>query len=125
MMMDSVQTASSTQPTEELTDLGKCLLKHEVRLITYCRGHNCYPLQALYELKGSLFFFNWSEHLHEPVDPFLHLAIMEGRHQLSPHRFDGLLDTSAAGTYCPNCPFTVKMFNRSFCRRCVKLVFIV
>ncbi|XP_062286066.1 exportin-5 [Scomber scombrus] len=29
MMMDSVQTASSTQPTEELTELGKCLMKHE------------------------------------------------------------------------------------------------
>lgn len=30
MMMDSVQTASPSQPTEELTELGKCLLKHEV-----------------------------------------------------------------------------------------------
>lgn len=30
MMMDSVQTASSAQTTEELTELGKCLMKHEV-----------------------------------------------------------------------------------------------
>ncbi|XP_040906451.1 exportin-5 isoform X1 [Toxotes jaculatrix] len=29
MMMDSVQTASTTQPTEELTELGKCLMKNE------------------------------------------------------------------------------------------------
>uniref|UniRef100_A0A3Q1GLS1 Exportin 5 n=1 Tax=Acanthochromis polyacanthus TaxID=80966 RepID=A0A3Q1GLS1_9TELE len=29
MMMDSVQTASPAQPTEELTELGKCLMKHE------------------------------------------------------------------------------------------------
>uniref|UniRef100_A0AAX7TLF1 Exportin-5 n=1 Tax=Astatotilapia calliptera TaxID=8154 RepID=A0AAX7TLF1_ASTCA len=29
MMMDSVQSASPAQPTEELTELGKCLLKHE------------------------------------------------------------------------------------------------
>ncbi|KAM7385564.1 hypothetical protein PAMP_001643 [Pampus punctatissimus] len=29
VMMDSVQTASSAQPTEELTELGKCLMKHE------------------------------------------------------------------------------------------------
>ncbi|KAM6923339.1 exportin-5 [Lycodopsis pacificus] len=28
-MMDSVQAASPAQPTEELTELGKCLLKHE------------------------------------------------------------------------------------------------
>lgn len=37
MMMDSVQSASPAQPTEELTELGKCLLKHEVDLkrITY------------------------------------------------------------------------------------------
>lgn len=31
MMMDSVQTAAPAQPTEELTELGKCLMKHEVR----------------------------------------------------------------------------------------------
>lgn len=31
-MMDSVQAASPAQPTEELTELGKCLLKHEVSL---------------------------------------------------------------------------------------------
>lgn len=37
MMMDSVQSVSPAQPTEELTELGKCLLKHEVDLkrITY------------------------------------------------------------------------------------------
>ncbi|KAM9345342.1 exportin-5 [Symphorus nematophorus] len=29
MMMDSVQTPSPAQPTEELTELGKCLMKHE------------------------------------------------------------------------------------------------
>ncbi|XP_042358409.1 exportin-5 [Plectropomus leopardus] len=29
MMMDSVQTAAAAQPTEELTELGKCLMKHE------------------------------------------------------------------------------------------------
>uniref|UniRef100_A0A8D0ADU7 Exportin-5 n=1 Tax=Sander lucioperca TaxID=283035 RepID=A0A8D0ADU7_SANLU len=29
MMMDLVQTASPAQPTEELTELGKCLMKHE------------------------------------------------------------------------------------------------
>ncbi|XP_070772253.1 exportin-5 [Enoplosus armatus] len=29
MMMDSVQTATPAQPTEELTELGKCLMKHE------------------------------------------------------------------------------------------------
>ncbi|XP_059215577.1 exportin-5 [Centropristis striata] len=29
MMMDSVQAASPAQPTEELTELGKCLMKHE------------------------------------------------------------------------------------------------
>ncbi|XP_005744883.1 exportin-5 [Pundamilia nyererei] len=29
MMMDSVQSVSPAQPTEELTELGKCLLKHE------------------------------------------------------------------------------------------------
>ncbi|XP_039995576.1 exportin-5 isoform X2 [Xiphias gladius] len=29
VMMDSVQTASTAQPTEELTELGKCLMKHE------------------------------------------------------------------------------------------------
>uniref|UniRef100_A0A671YS77 Exportin-5 n=1 Tax=Sparus aurata TaxID=8175 RepID=A0A671YS77_SPAAU len=29
MMMDSVQTAAPAQPTEELTELGKCLMKHE------------------------------------------------------------------------------------------------
>ncbi|XP_028279678.1 exportin-5 [Parambassis ranga] len=29
MMMDSAQTASPAQPTEELTELGKCLMKHE------------------------------------------------------------------------------------------------
>uniref|UniRef100_UPI0037E7BD73 exportin-5 n=1 Tax=Semicossyphus pulcher TaxID=241346 RepID=UPI0037E7BD73 len=29
MMMDSVQMVSPAQPTEELTELGKCLLKHE------------------------------------------------------------------------------------------------
>uniref|UniRef100_A0A8D2ZI19 Exportin-5 n=1 Tax=Scophthalmus maximus TaxID=52904 RepID=A0A8D2ZI19_SCOMX len=29
MMMDSVQTAPPAQPTDELTDLGKCLTKHE------------------------------------------------------------------------------------------------
>ncbi|XP_071336660.1 exportin-5 [Trachinotus anak] len=29
VMMDSVQTASPAQPTEELTELGKCLMKHE------------------------------------------------------------------------------------------------
>ncbi|XP_034753551.1 exportin-5 [Etheostoma cragini] len=29
MMMDLVQTASPAQPTEEVTELGKCLLKHE------------------------------------------------------------------------------------------------
>ncbi|KAM9848137.1 exportin-5 [Aulostomus maculatus] len=29
VMMDSVQTASPAQPTEELTELGKCLLRHE------------------------------------------------------------------------------------------------
>ncbi|XP_047459747.1 exportin-5 [Mugil cephalus] len=29
MMMDSVQTPSPSQPTEELTELGKCLMKHE------------------------------------------------------------------------------------------------
>lgn len=32
VMMDSVQTASTAQPTEELTELGKCLMKHEVSL---------------------------------------------------------------------------------------------
>lgn len=32
MMMDSVQTPSPAQPTEELTELGKCLMKHEVSL---------------------------------------------------------------------------------------------
>lgn len=37
------------------------------------------------------------EHLHDPADPVLHLPVMEGHHQLSPHRFDGLLDPSAAG----------------------------
>lgn len=31
MMMDSAQTASPAQLTEELTELGKCLMKHEVR----------------------------------------------------------------------------------------------
>uniref|UniRef100_A0A673BIR6 Exportin-5 n=1 Tax=Sphaeramia orbicularis TaxID=375764 RepID=A0A673BIR6_9TELE len=29
MMMDSVQAVSPAQPTEELTELGKCLMKHE------------------------------------------------------------------------------------------------
>uniref|UniRef100_A0A4W6DSC2 Exportin-5 n=1 Tax=Lates calcarifer TaxID=8187 RepID=A0A4W6DSC2_LATCA len=29
MMMDSVQTVSPAQPTDELTELGKCLMKHE------------------------------------------------------------------------------------------------
>ncbi|XP_076017062.1 exportin-5 isoform X2 [Genypterus blacodes] len=29
MMMDSVQPVSANQPTEDLTDLGKCLMKHE------------------------------------------------------------------------------------------------
>ncbi|KAG7513164.1 exportin-5 [Solea senegalensis] len=29
MMMDSVQTSSPAQPTEELSELGKCLMKHE------------------------------------------------------------------------------------------------
>ncbi|XP_041645980.1 exportin-5 [Cheilinus undulatus] len=29
MVMDSVQTAPPAQPTEELTELGKCLMKHE------------------------------------------------------------------------------------------------
>ncbi|KAM8738359.1 exportin-5 isoform 3-T3 [Acanthopagrus schlegelii] len=29
MMMDSVQTAAPAQPTDELTELGKCLMKHE------------------------------------------------------------------------------------------------
>ncbi|XP_029305896.1 exportin-5 [Cottoperca gobio] len=29
MMMDSVQTPTPAQPTEELTELGKCLMKHE------------------------------------------------------------------------------------------------
>lgn len=41
MMMDLVQTASPAQPTEELTELGKCLMKHEVRLrlITFRGRH--------------------------------------------------------------------------------------
>lgn len=30
--MDSVQTATTAQPTEELTELGKCMMKHEVSL---------------------------------------------------------------------------------------------
>lgn len=32
MMMDSVQTAAAAHATEELTELGKCLMKHEVSL---------------------------------------------------------------------------------------------
>ncbi len=31
-MMDSVQMAPATQATEELTELGKCMMKHEVSL---------------------------------------------------------------------------------------------
>lgn len=30
MMMDSVQSSLPAQPTAELTELGKCLMKHEV-----------------------------------------------------------------------------------------------
>lgn len=30
MMMDTVQTATPAQPTEDMTELGKCLIKHEV-----------------------------------------------------------------------------------------------
>lgn len=32
IMMDSVQTAAPAQPTEDLTELGKCLMKHEVSI---------------------------------------------------------------------------------------------
>lgn len=32
MMMDLAQTAVSGQPAEDLTELGKCILKHEVRV---------------------------------------------------------------------------------------------
>ena len=32
MMTDLVQTAVSGQPAEDLTELGKCILKHEVSI---------------------------------------------------------------------------------------------
>lgn len=39
MMMDSAQTASPAQPTEELTELGKCLMKHEVSITQHSEGN--------------------------------------------------------------------------------------
>lgn len=98
MMMDSAQTAS-TQPTEELTELGKCLMKYEVSLKH--KMQYSHSLNSLYKLSVFLFFFfffPYPEHLHVPVDPRLHLTVMEGHHKLSPHCFHGLLDSSAAGS---------------------------
>lgn len=55
-MMDSVHAASPAGPTEELTELGKCLLKHEVRpRCTASRGQPGYSLNAAYWLTVSLF----------------------------------------------------------------------
>lgn len=38
VMMEAVQVSSSSQPTEELTELGVCLMRDEVRLVG---GHAC------------------------------------------------------------------------------------
>lgn len=54
-MMDSAQMAPPAQPTEELTELGKCLLKHEVsrRRTTLAQDGK---VTAVYKLNVSLSF---------------------------------------------------------------------
>ena len=107
MMMDAVQTAAPAQPTEELTELGKCLLKHEVGAKTHpvTLTEDATSLIVARKLNVSLCL--GPEHLHDPVDPLLHLPVVEGHHQLSPHGLHGLLDAPAAGRSAARSSFTL------------------
>lgn len=88
--MDSEQITPTGHSTENLTELGKCLLNHEVGISEYLNGSLTHSFNYCFRL--------YPEHLHDPLDPLLHLTLMEGHHQLSPHCIHGLLGSAATGS---------------------------
>lgn len=97
--MDAVQTAQPAQSSTELTELGKCLLKHEV---SFMRPQESSRVPVLLTPCANPVFCRLPEHLHDPAGSDFHLAVLEGCQLLSPHRLHRLLAFSAAGCF-PHC----------------------
>lgn len=93
-MMDAMQTVQPVHSSTELTELAKCLLKHEVCII-WPREDSRVTVLALCTDRVCLL----PEHLHDPAGSDFHLTVLEGRQLLSPHRLHRLLAFSAAGRF--------------------------
>lgn len=94
-MMDAMQTAQPAQSSTELTELGKCLLKHEVGIM-WPQESNWVPVLAPCT---NFCVCCLPEHLHDRVGSDLHVTVLEGCQLLSPHRLHRLLAFSAAGWF--------------------------
>uniref|UniRef100_A0A4W6DUN6 Exportin-5 n=1 Tax=Lates calcarifer TaxID=8187 RepID=A0A4W6DUN6_LATCA len=89
MMMDSVQTVSPAQPTDELTELGKCLMKHEniyMSLLTlsftslsWKDTSNCHRTASMvcWTLLWLSEFLKFSSHIHLAVTWF-YTSVLRG-----------------------------------------------
>lgn len=77
---------------------------------TWNASHNIQRTAQSHIIENLKLLFLFSEPLHVPAHPVLHLAVLEGHHQLSSHCFPGLLDSPAAGSTF-NLTFRCHFFN--------------